>query len=84
MTWGTWLVAASLIAAPFWFNPLGFSLPKVRSDFKALNEVGGYWTEWTDGGLSLRLIPVHDLIRFHVSLTQTSVYLIFTAISISN
>lgn len=39
MTWGTWLVSASLIAAPFWFNPLSFSLPKVRSDFKALHEV---------------------------------------------
>ena len=30
MTWGTWLVSASLIFSPFWFNPLTFSTSKVR------------------------------------------------------
>jgi hypothetical protein len=39
MTWGTWLVAASLIASPFWFNPLTFDLTKVQLDFVALGEV---------------------------------------------
>ena len=29
MTWGTWLVSASLIFSPFWFNPLTFSTSKV-------------------------------------------------------
>ncbi|GAX79706.1 hypothetical protein CEUSTIGMA_g7147.t1 [Chlamydomonas eustigma] len=36
MTWGIWLVSASLIFSPFWFNPLTFSITKVRSDLKAL------------------------------------------------
>jgi len=31
MTWGTWLVSASLIFSPFWFNPLTFSTTKVRN-----------------------------------------------------
>lgn len=30
MTWGTWMVAISLMLAPFWFNPLTFSVSKVR------------------------------------------------------
>ena len=52
MTWGTWLVAASLIAAPFWFNPLGFSLPKVREDFRALQEVGNWTRPLSDARLN--------------------------------
>ena len=31
LTWGTWLVSASLIFAPFWFNPMTFSITKVRA-----------------------------------------------------
>ena len=33
-TWGAWLVAATLLIAPFWFNPQTFSMSKtsVRPD----------------------------------------------------
>lgn len=42
LTWGTWLVAGSLILAPFWFNPMTFSMKKVKRDF-------GEWRMWLHG-----------------------------------
>lgn len=42
MTWGVWLVSASLIFAPFWFNPMVFSTTKVKRDFFT-------WTAWLNG-----------------------------------
>ncbi|KAG1671275.1 hypothetical protein FOA52_010846 [Chlamydomonas sp. UWO 241] len=42
ITWGVWLVAASLIFAPFWFNPNGFSTSKVKKDYSA-------WKQWMKG-----------------------------------
>ncbi|KAJ9527498.1 hypothetical protein QJQ45_025772 [Haematococcus lacustris] len=42
LTWGTFLVAASLIFSPFWFNPMTFSVTKVKRDF-------GCWAAWLRG-----------------------------------
>ena len=28
LTWGAWLVAVTLLVAPFWFNPQTFSMSK--------------------------------------------------------
>ncbi|GAX79705.1 hypothetical protein CEUSTIGMA_g7146.t1 [Chlamydomonas eustigma] len=41
-TWGTWLVSASLIFSPFWFNPLTFSITKTKKDYEA-------WKQWIRG-----------------------------------
>mmetsp|Transcript_7771 Transcript_7771/g.23366 ORF Transcript_7771/g.23366 Transcript_7771/m.23366 type:complete len:731 (-) Transcript_7771:730-2922(-) len=41
-TWGVWLVSASLIFAPFWFNPNGFSIAKVKNDYRS-------WKQWLNG-----------------------------------
>lgn len=41
-TWGSWLVACSLLAAPFWFNPLSFSTSKVKRDWRG-------FTAWLHG-----------------------------------
>lgn len=34
-TWGAWLVAVCLMAAPFWFNPQTFSMTTTKKDFSA-------------------------------------------------
>ena len=41
-TWGTWLVALSLTASPFWFNPATFRVNAVLEDFNA-------WRKWLAG-----------------------------------
>jgi 1,3-beta-glucan synthase len=55
MTWGIWLVAASLIFSPFWFIPHTFSTSKVRTDLKAFAgwlsgeidaDTGTSWYSW--------------------------------------
>eukprot|EP00955_Chlamydomonas_euryale_P069735 360560-Chlamydomonas_euryale.AAC.4 len=40
--WAIWLVAASLVAAPFWFNPLSFNMHKVKADWRL-------WRLWLSG-----------------------------------
>ncbi|PNH12435.1 1,3-beta-glucan synthase component FKS1, partial [Tetrabaena socialis] len=55
LTWGTWLAALSLILAPCWFNPMAFSLAKVKRDMHAWaawlrgeadRELGCTWHQW--------------------------------------
>lgn len=41
-TWGIWLVAASLVFAPCWFNPLMFNLDEVQANWRA-------WQAWLRG-----------------------------------
>ena len=38
-TWSAWLVAASLLWAPFWFNPQSFQLERCKADY----ETWGCW-----------------------------------------
>lgn len=40
LTWGTWLVAGSLLLSPFWFNPMTFSMTKVNTFYQYNNVVG--------------------------------------------
>ena len=42
MTWGIWLVVASLLASPFWFNPLSFNMRQVQKDWIR-------WRMWLGG-----------------------------------
>ncbi|GLC72072.1 hypothetical protein PLESTF_001201000 [Pleodorina starrii] len=55
LTWGTWLAALSLVLAPCWFNPMAFSLGKVKRDMLAWaawlrgetnRELGCTWHQW--------------------------------------
>ena len=41
-TFGSWMVAISLVVAPFWFNPMQFVMSVTKSDYKQ-------WTRWIDG-----------------------------------
>jgi hypothetical protein len=41
VSWSTWLVAVSILWAPFWFNPQTFQLERTRDDFEA-------WQLWMD------------------------------------
>lgn len=36
-TWGAWLVALTLLVAPFWFNPQTFSMSKTTVRPQGLN-----------------------------------------------
>lgn len=54
-TWGTWLVALSLLLSPFWFSPLSFSTAKVSQDWIAFRaflagevdpSIGVNWSTW--------------------------------------
>lgn len=42
LMWGIWLVAASLLAAPLWFNPLSFNRRQVEQDWRQ-------WRQWLQG-----------------------------------
>lgn len=42
LTWGIWLVAASLMVAPIWFNPLTFNMDNVAKDWVQ-------WRQWLQG-----------------------------------
>lgn len=42
LTWGIWLVAASLMVAPIWFNPLTFNMDNVAKDWVQ-------WKQWLQG-----------------------------------
>ena len=55
LTWGTWLVSASLIFSPFWFNPLTFDVAKVKKDYHHFRQwlggevdpsTGTSWQSW--------------------------------------
>lgn len=54
-TWGTWMVAMSLLLSPFWFSPLSFSIGKVTQDWKQFKafladevdpSIGVNWSTW--------------------------------------
>lgn len=38
-TFGSWMVALSLIFAPFWFNPVQFVMAQTKADYKQ-------WVRW--------------------------------------
>lgn len=41
-TFGSWMVAISLVTAPFWFNPMQFVMSMTKADYKQ-------WVRWMDG-----------------------------------
>ncbi|CAD7698034.1 unnamed protein product [Ostreobium quekettii] len=41
-TFGSWMVAISLVTAPFWFNPMQFVMSQTKADYKQ-------WVRWMEG-----------------------------------
>jgi len=41
-TFGSWMVAISLVTAPFWFNPMQFVMSVTKADYKQ-------WARWMEG-----------------------------------
>ncbi|CAD7698647.1 unnamed protein product [Ostreobium quekettii] len=41
-TFGSWMVAISLVTAPFWFNPVQFVMSQTKADYKQ-------WVRWMEG-----------------------------------